>query len=56
MFFTMIIATVMHLNIGDGIMGASHAIEAAIVFLAFIIAGGGKYSLDNLLAGWFCKK
>ena len=44
---TMIIAALSHINRGDGIMGASHAIEAAIVFCALIFVGPGKHSVDR---------
>lgn len=43
---TMVVATSTHLAKGDGIMGASHAIEAGIVFLALLLIGPGAYSLD----------
>jgi len=45
----MIVATSMHLSRGDGLMGASHAIEIGIVFLSLIFIGSGKYSLDDIL-------
>jgi len=45
----MIVATSMHLNRGDGLGGASHAIEDGIVFLSLILIGPGKYSLDEKL-------
>ncbi|WP_443945148.1 DoxX family protein [Pedobacter sp. AW1-32] len=45
--FTMIIATMVHLNKGDGIGGASHAIELGIVFFSLIFIGPGKYSVDK---------
>jgi len=48
---TMIVATLHHLNRGDGIVGASHAIESAILFAALFIIGPGKYRLDSKLAG-----
>ncbi len=48
MLFTMLIATLMHLTNGDGLKGASHAIELGIVFISVIIIGAGKYSLDHL--------
>ena len=48
MFFTMLIAALMHLSMGDGIKGSAHAIELGIVFIAFMFAGAGKYSLDAL--------
>ncbi|PST84993.1 DoxX family protein [Pedobacter yulinensis] len=45
--FTMIIAAAMHLSNGDGMNGASHAIESAIVFIGLIFIGPGKYSVDK---------
>lgn len=45
--FTMLIATLVHFGKGEGILGASHAIELAIVFLALIFIGPGKYSVDK---------
>jgi putative oxidoreductase len=47
--FTMIIASLYHFNIGDGISGASHPIEMAIVFMGLFFMGPGKYSLDKLI-------
>jgi len=47
LFITMSVATATHLSSGDGIMGASHAIESAVVFLCLLFAGPGKYSLQN---------
>src|SRR5207249_3389056 len=44
---TMIVAARMHLLNGEGIKGAAHAIEMAIVFLSLILIGPGKYSLDK---------
>jgi putative oxidoreductase len=44
---TMTIATLVHFSKGDGINGASHAIELAIVFLSLILIGPGKYSIDK---------
>ena len=46
---TMGIAVNMHLKKGDGLMGASHAIEDGIVFFGLTFIGPGKYSLDALL-------
>ena len=43
----MTVAASMHLNRGDGLLGASHAIEDGIVFLSLIFIGPGKYSLDE---------
>lgn len=45
--FTMLIAALVHLNKGEGIMGASHAIELGIVFFSLIFIGPGKYSVDK---------
>lgn len=45
--FTMIIAALVHFGKGDGLSGASHAIELGIVFLALIFIGPGKYSIDK---------
>lgn len=43
----MIVASLVHFNNGDGINGASHAIELAIVFFGLIFIGAGKYSIDK---------
>ncbi|MFC3561226.1 DoxX family protein [Pedobacter jamesrossensis] len=45
--FTMIIAAMVHFAKGDGLSGASHAIELGIVFFALIFIGPGKYSVDK---------
>ena len=44
----MIVATSMHLNRGDGLGIASHAIEDGILFLSLILIGPGKYSLNEI--------
>jgi len=46
---TMAVAAAMHFGNGDGLSGASHAIEVGIGFLALVVAGGGRYSLDAWL-------
>ncbi len=46
---TMLVATLSHLSRGDGLGGASHAIEVGIVFLSLILIGPGKHSLDEKL-------
>ena len=46
---TMIVAALSHFGQGEGLGGASHAIEVGIVFLSFILIGAGKYSLDETL-------
>jgi putative oxidoreductase len=45
--FTMIIAAITHLSKGDGLMGASHAIELAFAFAGLLVLGAGKYSVDK---------
>ncbi|MFT5969945.1 MAG: putative oxidoreductase [Flavobacteriales bacterium] len=47
--FTMIIASLYHISIGDGINGTSHPIEMAIVFIGLLFTGPGKYSLDKVI-------
>ncbi|MEZ5277644.1 MAG: DoxX family protein [Opitutaceae bacterium] len=48
--FTMAVAAVMHFNSGDGLQGASHAIELGAVFLSLIFIGPGRYSVDRRLS------
>ena len=45
---TMVVAAGMHLAKGDGLMGASHAIELGIVFISLIFIGPGKFNLAEL--------
>lgn len=47
--FTMFVAARMHLEAGDGLGGASHAIEDGIAFLGILLLGPGRYSLDQRL-------
>ena len=47
LFFTMIIASCTHIVGGDGIMGASHAIESAVVFLFLFLAGSGSLAIKS---------
>lgn len=47
LLITMIVAATKHIGGGDGLMGASHAIELGIVFLGLFIIGPGKYSIDK---------
>ncbi len=54
--FTMATAAFMHLASGDGLLGASHAIEDGIVFLSLIFTGPGKYSVDTSLKHYFHRK
>ena len=45
--FTMIVAAIQHLSAGDGLMGASHAIETGLAFFILLFPGPGRFSLDN---------
>lgn len=45
--FTMLIAALSHLGRGDGLSGASHAIEMGVVFIGLAFVGPGKYSVDK---------
>jgi len=55
MFFTMLIASITHLSKGDGLNGASHAMEAGILFFSLMFIGPGQYTLDEKLKS-ICKK
>jgi putative oxidoreductase len=44
--FVMLVAALMHLDAGDGLKGAGHAIELGTVFLGLMFVGAGKYGLD----------
>lgn len=46
---TMVVAATSHLSKGDGFGGASHAIEAGIVFAAMLLVGPGRFALDEKL-------
>ncbi|MBE8713408.1 DoxX family protein [Sphingobacterium hungaricum] len=45
--FTMLVALSKHLAQGDGLSGASHAIEFFCVYLGLLFIGPGKYSVDK---------
>jgi putative oxidoreductase len=47
LMFTMAVASTMHLNNGDGLMIASHALELGIVFLGLVFLGPGRFSVDK---------
>ena len=49
LLITMLVAAASHLKGGDGIMGASHAIESSIVFLCLFFSGPGRYTFTNYL-------
>jgi len=44
---TMTVAAGFHFNKGEGLFGASHAVELGIVFFSLVFIGPGKYSLDE---------
>jgi putative oxidoreductase len=45
MCITMVVAAVDHLAEGDTVLKASHAIEAAVLFLSLAFIGAGKWTL-----------
>jgi uncharacterized membrane protein YphA (DoxX/SURF4 family) len=51
MLAVMVVAMSGPLTGGEGFAGASHPIEDAIVLLALLITGAGRYSVDSRLAG-----
>jgi putative oxidoreductase len=51
LILTMVVAATGHVMRGDGFSDYSHAVEAGVVFLALLVSGAGRYSLDNKLAG-----
>jgi putative oxidoreductase len=53
LIINLIVASSSHFHAGQGLGGASHAIEDGIVFLSLIFIGPGKYTFDCLL---FSKK
>ncbi|MCA0447768.1 MAG: DoxX family protein [Bacteroidetes bacterium] len=44
---TMIVAAATHLGKGDGLMGASHAIEVGFAFFGLLFLGPGKFALNQ---------
>jgi putative oxidoreductase len=47
--FTMLVALIFHINLGDSFIKYSHALESGILFVALTIAGPGRYSVDYKL-------
>ena len=47
MIINLIVAALSHIKGGEGLMGASHAIEDAITFAGLFIIGPGRYSVDK---------
>lgn len=46
--FTMLVALWFHLSKGDAFIKYSHALESCILFVALLISGPGRFSLDHL--------
>ncbi|MBD0260996.1 MAG: DoxX family protein [Cytophagales bacterium] len=44
---TMLFATINHLAQGDGFIPVSHPVEVGLVFVAFLLIGPGRWSLDQ---------
>lgn len=49
LFITMLVATISHLERGDGFRGASHAMKMMFTFFGLMMLSPGKYSVDSLL-------
>lgn len=49
--FTMFVAFKWHLDAGEGFGGYSHALEDGIAFLALVLLGPGRYSVDHRFLG-----
>lgn len=49
--FTMFVAVKMHVDAGDGFIDTSHSLEAMVVFLAMVLVGPGRFSLDARRGG-----
>ena len=49
MFFTMLMATIMHISVGDPMNTILHPLKGLVVFAALIFTGAGKFSVDNIL-------
>ena len=45
--FNLVVAAAMHFGMGDGLKGAAHAIEDAVMFAGLFFIGPGKYSVDK---------
>ena len=47
LLINLVVAALFHFGKGDGLEGAAHAIEDAIVFAGLLFLGPGKYSVDK---------
>jgi putative oxidoreductase len=45
---TMLVALLMHINVGDPYVTYSHPLSLLVVFMSLFISGAGAYSLDSL--------
>ncbi len=50
MLFTMLVATLMHVQAGDPLNTVLHPLKGLLVFAALFFSGAGKYSVDNMLS------
>jgi len=49
MFITMLVASLMHIKMGQDFGKSSHAIELTIVFLSLFLIGPGGYNFDFII-------
>ncbi len=49
--FTMLIATIMHISVGDPMGSVLHPVKGLVVFIALLYCGPGRYAIDNKWAG-----
>ncbi len=47
LIINLIVAAMSHIGQGDGLDGAAHALEDAIMFAGLLFIGPGKYSVDK---------
>jgi putative oxidoreductase len=47
MAFTMLIATIMHISVGDPIGTVLHPLKGLVVFVALLYSGPGRWSVDK---------
>ena len=47
MAFTMLIATIMHISVGDPMSTVLHPLKGLVAFIALIYGGPGRYAIDN---------
>ena len=48
--FTMLIATIMHISVGDPLSAVLHPVKGLVVFVALLYSGSGIYAIDTRLA------